>query len=103
MKKVSLIILSAVAAFAVDYSTMSTTDMQAMRGSVPEADRAAFQSEMQTRLQSMTTEERQSATSAMKQSKSGPSDGTGSQMRKKSGSNGMGAGSGSGKMYRGVH
>lgn len=103
MKKVTLIVLSAIAAFAADYSTMTMEQMQAMRGTLPVEERPAFQAEMQSRLQAMTPEERQAATSTMKQSKSGPMDGTGSQMRQGGGQGGgMGSsGTGGGKMYRG--
>ena len=68
---------------------MSTTDMQAMKGSVPEADRAAFQSEMQTRVQDMSASDRQN----MQQNKSGSQDGSGSQMRKGSGQGSNSSGS----------
>lgn len=88
MKTITLIALLSVATFAADYSTMTATEMQAMRGSVPEADRAAFQSQMQSKVQAMTPEERQSTQTSMKQSKSGAQDGMGSQMRKGNGSGG---------------
>ena len=102
MKKVTLIVLSTIAAFAADYTTMTLEEMQAMRGTLPVEERPAFQAEMQSRLQAMTPEERQAATSTMKQSKSGPMDGTGSQMRQGGGmGSGMGSGTGGGKMYRG--
>ncbi|MCK9472848.1 hypothetical protein [Sulfurimonas sp.] len=94
MKKLSLIFLSAVAAFAVDYSAMSTEELRAARGSVAEADRSAFQGEMQSRMQTLSPEERQAESSNMRQSKSGTQDGSGSQMR-------QGGGGGGGKQYRG--
>lgn len=100
MKKIMFIALLSFSAFAADYSSMSITDMQAMRGSIPETDRAEFQSAMQSKMQTLTPEERQAATSAMRQSKSGSTDGTGSQMRKGSGSGGVGGGTGGGKMHR---
>ncbi len=90
MKTLALVALLSLTAFAADYSTMTNTQMQEMRGSVPEADRSAFQSEMQIRSQSMTQEERTS----MKQSKLGSQDGSGSQMR-------QGGGSGGGMQRRG--
>lgn len=89
MKILTLIALLSVAAFSADYRTMSTIDMQAMKGSVPEADRAAFQSEMQTRVQDMSASDRQN----MQQNKSGSQDGSGSQMRKGSGQGGNSSGS----------
>lgn len=98
MKTLTLVALLSITAFAADYSTMSTTEMQAMRGNVPEADRTAFQSEMKTRVQAMTQEERQSMQTSMKQSKSGAQDGSGSQMRH---GGGQGSGSGGGMQRRG--
>ncbi len=89
MKKTTIALLLSVATiFAADYSAMTMEEMKAARGSVSSADRDAFQAEMQTRTQSMSTEERQKMQSEMKQSKSGAQDGTGSQMRKGGGSGG---------------
>ena len=59
MKKLITIALLASGAFAADFSHMSMDEMINMRGSVPAADRPAFQEEMQKRMQSMTPEERQ--------------------------------------------
>ena len=74
MRKIILALATlSILAFAADYSTMSTTDLAALRGTVPVADKAAFQSAMQSKMPTATAEER----SAMKQSKSGPADGTG--------------------------
>ena len=95
MKKLSLIILSTVALFAVDYSSMSTEELKASRGTVAESDRSAFQSEMKSRMQSLSPEERQAQSNSMHQSKSGAQDGSGSQMRQ-GGGNG-----GDSKQYRG--
>lgn len=94
MKKLSLVLLSAVAAFGVDYSAMSMEELQAQRGSVAEADRSAYKTEMQSRMQSLTPEERQTASQSMRQSRSGSQDGSGSQMRN-------GGGGGGQKQYRG--
>ena len=44
---------------ATDFSAMSTEELMQMRGTVPVAERAAFQAEMQKRMQSMTPQERQ--------------------------------------------
>lgn len=96
MKKFAFMFLSTVAIYATDYSTMTLEELQSSRGSVAEADRSAFQSEMQSRMQSLSPEERQAASSSMRQSKSGAQDGTGSQMRQ-----GGGSGGGGGKQYRG--
>ena len=92
MKKISLVILSFTAAFAVDYSTMSTEELRSSRGTVAEADRSAYKSEMQSRMQSLSQQERKTASESMRQSKSGSQDGSGSQMRQ---------GSGGGQGYRG--
>ncbi len=91
MKKVVLaaLLVAAGSVFAVDYSSMSTEELKAMRGSVPAEDRAAFQSEMQKRVSTMSAEERAS----MQKSKSGPADGTGM----KKGSMGSGGGQGMGR------
>ena len=59
MKKLITIILLVSGTFATDFSQMSTEEMMNMRGSVPVADRPAFQEEMQKRMQSMTPQERQ--------------------------------------------
>ncbi len=101
MKKLTLVALLSLNIFAADYTAMTMEEMQAMRGTVPVEDRAAFQAEMQTRMQALSPEERQAATATMRQSKSGPADGTGSQMRKGGGSMGSGTGGGGGKQFRG--
>lgn len=59
MKKMIIIGLLASAAWAADFSHMSTEEMMNMRGSVPADDRPAFREEMQKRMQSMSMEERQ--------------------------------------------
>ncbi len=97
-KTLTLVALLSITTFAADYSAMTMTEMQAMRGNVPIEDRAAFQNEMKTRTQAMTQEERQSMQTSMKQSKSGPQDGSGSQMRH---GGGQGGGSGGGMQRRG--
>lgn len=94
MKKITLIGLLTAAAFATDYSSMTLTELQNMRGSVPEADRAAFQNAMQSKMQSLSPEERQTAAQSMRKSQSGAMDGSGSQMRK---GGGMGHGRGMGR------
>lgn len=91
MKKITVTLLfSAAAIFAADYSTMSMEEMKAARGSVSSADKGAFQAEMQNRMQSMSTEERQKMQTEMRQNRSGAQDGAGSQMRQ--GGGGMGGG-----------
>jgi len=59
MKRLMIMALLASASWAADFSQMSTEEMMNMRGSVPVADRPAFQAEMQKRMQNMTPEERQ--------------------------------------------
>ncbi len=59
MKRLIIIGLLASAAWAADFSQMSTEELMNMRGSVPVDDRPAFQQEMQKRMQSMTPQERQ--------------------------------------------
>ncbi|HEY9129555.1 MAG TPA: EF-hand domain-containing protein [Sulfurovum sp.] len=59
MKRLMIVVLLSSAVWAADFSQMSTEEMMNMRGSVPVADRPAFQAEMQKRMQSMTPEERQ--------------------------------------------
>ena len=60
-----------VALMATDYSSLSTEELLEMRGSVPAEEQEAFRSEMQSRMQSLSPEERQ----ALRQNRSG--DGTG--------------------------
>lgn len=105
-KMILALVAASISVWAADFRSMSTEELQAMRGSVPADEKAAFQSEMQSRLQSMSSEERQAATASMKQSKSGPADGTGSQMRQGGGMSGsmggsMGSGMGGGGHFRG--
>jgi hypothetical protein len=101
VKTITFITLLSAAALAADYSTMTMEQLQAMRGSVPTEERAAFQAEMQTRIQAMNPEERQETLKAMRQSRSGPMDGTGSQMRQGGGQGNMGMGTGGGTQRRG--
>lgn len=59
MKRLIIIGLLASAAWAADFSHMSTDEMMKMRGSVPVDDRPAFREEMQKRMQNMSMEDRQ--------------------------------------------
>ena len=59
MKKIIILALLASVVCTADFSQMTTDEMISMRGSVPVADRPAFQEEMQKRMQSLTPEERQ--------------------------------------------
>lgn len=88
MKKILLgVALLGTFAFSADYSAMSATELAALRGSVPAEDRAAFQAAMQSKMATMSAEERQTLT---QQRTSNP--GTGSM-----GSNAGGVGAGAGK------
>ncbi len=65
MKKSLLVwMVLGVVAFATDYSAMSATELNAMRGTVPVEDRPAFQAAMQEKMQTMSQEERQAFTKA---------------------------------------
>ncbi len=58
MRKVIIgLSIVAVSLMAVDYSSMTTEQLTALRGTVPVADRDAFRSEMQKRVQTMTPEQ----------------------------------------------
>jgi len=80
MKKLGLIALLSVAAFATDYSAMNMEEMKAMRGAVPIEERAAYQAQMQTRMQSMNQEERQIMQRDMTQNRFNHQNATRSQM-----------------------
>lgn len=71
MKKIVLIFFTVFSSlYAADYSSMSLEELQAARGSIGEADRDAFKSEMQSRMQSLSPQEREDARSSMRQSDS---------------------------------
>jgi len=89
--------LMSVSLFAVDYTQMTTEELNAMRGTVAVEDRDAFRAEMQSRMQAMTVEERQ-AMSAQRQA-SGQGMGQGQRLRDGSGA-GMGGGKGMGGRNR---
>ena len=60
MKKVIIITaLLASAAWAVDFSQMSTEELMGMRGTISVNERSAFRAEMQKRMQTMTPTQRQ--------------------------------------------
>lgn len=71
---------------ATDYSAMNIDELKSLRGTVPTEDKAAFQSAMQTKMQSLTPEERKAT---MSKSQSGSQDSSGQKMRK-GGSGGQG-------------
>ena len=79
MKKIILALVTlSIVAFAADYSSMSVTDLQSLRGTVPTEDKAAFQSAMQSKMATATADER----AAMRQSKSGAANGSGNKYQK---------------------
>ena len=79
MKKIILALVTlSMVAFAADYSSMSVTDLQSLRGTVSTEDKAAFQSAMQSKMATATPDER----SAMRQSKSGAANGSGNKYQK---------------------
>ena len=65
MKKIILAFLAlSVLVFAADYSSMSVTDLQSLRGTVPTEDRAVFQASMQEKMQALSPAERATLTGA---------------------------------------
>ena len=81
-----LISLTASPLMAADYSTMSTAEMAAMRGTMQQAtqeERSAFQQEWQHRIRQMSPAEQQQYAG---QPDSSPRDGSGQQYRKGNGS-----------------
>ena len=87
-------LLAATMLSATDFSSMTMEELVALRGQVPTAEREAFRAEMQSRMQSLTPEERQQY---MPTGKTGAQDGTGSRYGSGSGKgSGMGSGSGMG-------
>jgi len=90
LKRIILIsVLIVGSAFATDYSFMSNEEMMEMRGNVPEEDREAFRTEMQSRVGSMSEEEK----SKFMQSK-GQGQGNGSGNMNRGSGGGMGQGRG---------
>ncbi|MDQ1325401.1 MAG: hypothetical protein QG564_525 [Campylobacterota bacterium] len=59
MKRLMILATLACTAWATDFSQMSTEQLMEMRGNVPTEERAAFQQEMQKRMQNMSPQERQ--------------------------------------------
>ncbi len=83
---------------ATDFTTMSTEQLISMRGTVASDEREAFKEELQSRLQSMTAEERASLGVEPKgygdMSGSAPQDGTGLGNKGESSGGGFGGGAG---------
>jgi len=97
MKKVFLgAFAMIVAVYATDFSSMSTQDLANMRGSVATEEREAFKNEMQSRMSSMSPEERATYSGANKNTASDSAGGNGTKQRVKDGS-----GSGSGGANKG--
>ena len=81
-----LISLTATPLMAADYSTMSTADMAALRGTMQQAtqeERSAFQQEWQNRMRQMGPADQQQYAG---RPDSAPQDGSGQQYRKGNGS-----------------
>ena len=85
MKKIILTLsLITVTLFATDFSKMNMEELNAMRGSVSIEERDAFKTEMQSRLQAMSPEERQQYISERK--KKSNTNGKGTMQRSRDGS-----------------
>jgi|GEM_PF-642922 len=82
MKKVTLFALLSLSlsVMAADYSKMSMKEMQAMRGKVPVEERAAFQKEMQSRMEKLTPQERREMAAAKRKKRPNARCAAGSQM-----------------------
>ncbi len=87
MKKVIILALLASAAWAADYSQISTEELMNMRGTISVNERPAFRAEMQKRMQTMTPSQRQQ----FMQSSPGRGQGMGQGMAPR-GAQGMGKG-----------
>jgi uncharacterized membrane protein YgcG len=85
-KSILISLLSISTLFATDYSTMSLSDMLSQKGSVAVEDRDAFRSSMQSKMQSLTPEERATYTGS---SKGNYGQGTNSRLQDGSQSGGM--------------
>ncbi|DAB32753.1 MAG: hypothetical protein PWQ42_451 [Sulfurospirillum sp.] len=79
-------------AFATDYTTLSTEELVALRGTVPTEERDAFKSEMQSRASALSYDERVAL--GITQQKSTTASGYGQKLRD---------GSGAGSMSRGAN
>ena len=95
MKKTILALATlGVLAFGADYSAMSATELAAMRGTVSTEDRPAFQAAMQSKMSTMTAEERQTFTQARTSNPATGSMGANTGSGAGSGAGSAGAGSG---------
>jgi hypothetical protein len=95
MKKTILALATlGILAFGADYSAMSATELAAMRGTVSTEDRPAFQAAMQSKMSTMTAEERQTFTQARTSNPATGSMGANAGSGAGSGAGSAGAGSG---------
>ena len=95
MKKTILALATlGILAFGADYSAMSATELAAMRGTVSTEDRPAFQAAMQSKMSTMTAEERQTFTQARTSNPATGSMGANTGSGAGSGAGSAGAGSG---------
>ena len=60
MKKSLALVLITTSIFATDYSSMTLDELAVLKGTVPIEERADFQSAMQSKMQTLTPEERAS-------------------------------------------
>lgn len=97
MKKfiLGLIVLSSLV-YATDYTSLSTEDLVALRGTVPVEDRDVFKSEMQSRASTLTYDEKVALGIPRQQSTTASASGYGQKLRDGSGAGGMYKGSNSG-------
>ena len=81
-------LLCGMSLFGADYSAMSLDDLLLQKGSVPEAERAAFQSAMQSKMGALTPEERANIQKENGGKGQGMSKGNGQKLQKKDGTGG---------------
>ncbi len=79
---------------ATDFTSMSTQDLLNLRGTVSAENQASFRNELQSRVSTMTTEERESLGAAQNSTNSYNGNGYGLTSRDGTGTGSMGASSG---------
>ncbi len=87
-KTVAWILFLGITLFGADYTAMSLDDLLLQKGSVPEADRAAFQSAMQSKMGALSPEERANIQKGNGGKGQGMSKGNGQKLQKKDGTGG---------------
>jgi len=87
-KTVAGILFLGITLFGADYTAMSLDDLLLQKGSVPEADRAAFQSAMQSKMGALSPEERANIQNANGGKAKGTNGGQGQKIQKKDGTGG---------------